>query len=81
MSNAIKAIDKVSIQRICSGQVVIDLASAVKELVENALDASATSIEIKLRNMGLDMIEVSDNGSGIKETDYCGLALKHHTSN
>ena len=80
MSKTIKAIDKSSIQRICSGQVVVDLASAVKELVENALDAFATSVEIKLKNMGLDLIEISDNGTGIKETDYPGLALKHHTS-
>jgi DNA mismatch repair protein PMS2 len=43
---AIKPIDKGTIHRICSGQVILDLATAVKELVENALDAGATSIEV-----------------------------------
>lgn len=42
---AIKPIDKAAVHRICSGQVILDLATAVKELVENALDAGATSIE------------------------------------
>lgn len=44
-AGAIKPIDKDTIHRICSGQVILDLATAVKELVENALDAGATSIE------------------------------------
>ena len=43
-SNAIKAIDTSSIHRITSGQVVIDLQTAVKELLENSLDAGATNI-------------------------------------
>lgn len=43
-NNSIKAIDKESIHRICSGQVVLDMATAVKELVENSLDAGSTSI-------------------------------------
>ena len=42
---AIKPIDRGSVHRICSGQVILDLGTAVKELVENALDAGATNIE------------------------------------
>ena len=80
MSGSIKAIDNASVTKICSGQVVVDLATAVKELVENALDAEATTIEIKLRDMGLTSIEVSDNGRGIHPSNYASLALKHHTS-
>jgi DNA mismatch repair protein PMS2 len=76
----IRAIDRSSIQKICSGQVVVDLATAVKELVENALDAGATSIEVKLRDMGASMIEVSDNGGGISPSNYDGIAMKHFTS-
>jgi DNA mismatch repair protein PMS2 len=80
MSNSIQSIDKLTIQRICSGQVVVDLATAIKELVENSLDSGATSIEIKLKEMGLTSIEVSDNGSGIDPCNYNNIALKHHTS-
>lgn len=47
----IKAIDKASVSRICSGQVILDLSTAVKELVENALDAGATSIEVGVDGM------------------------------
>lgn len=43
-STNIKAIDKASVHRITSGQVVVDLQTAVKELVENSLDAGATNI-------------------------------------
>lgn len=43
-SNNIKQIDNASVHRITSGQVIVDLQTAVKELVENALDASATAI-------------------------------------
>lgn len=46
---AIRPIDKSTVHRICSGQVILDLATAVKELVENALDAGATSIEVSRR--------------------------------
>jgi hypothetical protein len=48
-AGAIKAIDKASVSRICSGQVILDLSTAVKELVENALDAGATSVEVRGR--------------------------------
>lgn len=45
-SGRIKAISKSVTHRICSGQVILDLATAVKELVENAIDAGATNIEV-----------------------------------
>jgi DNA mismatch repair protein PMS2 len=52
----------------------------VKELVENALDASATSLEVRFKNNGLDSIEIVDNGAGIAPEDFESLALKHYTS-
>jgi DNA mismatch repair protein PMS2 len=69
--------------------VIVDLSSAVKELVENALDAHATTIEIRLKDHGLESIEVSgtslsthlvDNGTGISPLDYDHVASKHSTS-
>nr|CAB3264971.1 mismatch repair endonuclease PMS2-like [Phallusia mammillata] len=76
----IKAINKSTVHQICSGQVVLDLATAVKELVENSLDAKATSIEIKLKEYGSEQIEVSDNGIGVQEKNFAALTLKHYTS-
>ena len=76
----IKAIESRSIHQIQSGQVIVDLTSVVKELVENSLDAGATSIEIRFRNQGLDSIEVLDNGKGIPPEDFETIALKHYTS-
>uniref|UniRef100_A0A8B9EXV6 PMS1 homolog 2, mismatch repair system component n=1 Tax=Amazona collaria TaxID=241587 RepID=A0A8B9EXV6_9PSIT len=79
-AKAIRAIDSKSVHRICSGQVVLNLGTAVKELVENSLDAGATNIDIKLKDYGAELIEVSDNGCGVEEENFEGLTLKHHTS-
>ncbi|NWH76022.1 PMS2 endonuclease, partial [Piaya cayana] len=76
----IKPIDRKSVHRICSGQVVLNLGTAVKELLENSLDAGATNIDIKLKDYGAELIEVSDNGSGVQEENFEGLTLKHYTS-
>ncbi|XP_015370811.1 PREDICTED: mismatch repair endonuclease PMS2 isoform X1 [Diuraphis noxia] len=80
MSGQIKPINKLDVHKICSGQVVLNLATAVKELIENSLDAGATSIGIKLKEFGKDFIEVTDNGAGVHPDNFEGLALKHHTS-
>ncbi|XP_004534945.1 mismatch repair endonuclease PMS2 isoform X1 [Ceratitis capitata] len=79
-SGEIKAIAKDTVHRICSGQVVLTLAVAVKELVENSIDAGATLVEVKLREHGLDLLEVSDNGSGVHERDLEAMTAKYHTS-
>ncbi|KAH9852812.1 hypothetical protein C2E23DRAFT_729924 [Lenzites betulinus] len=79
-NNAIKALDSGSAHKITSGQVVVDLQTAVKELVENSLDAGATNIEVRFKDQGLESFEVIDNGSGISPADYDSIALKHHTS-
>ncbi|KAI9830938.1 MAG: hypothetical protein M1819_005321 [Sarea resinae] len=76
----IKAIEGRSVHQIQSGQVIVDLSSVVKELVENSLDAGATSIEVRFKNHGLESIEVQDNGGGIAPENYQSLALKHYTS-
>jgi DNA mismatch repair protein PMS2 len=73
-ARVIQAIDKASVAKICSGQVILDLATAVKELVENALDAGATSVEVRLKEHGLQLIEVSSSGSGNSSSRcaWCG---------
>lgn len=80
MAATIKPIEAQSVHQIQSGQVIVDLCSVAKELVENALDAEANAVEVRFKNYGLDAIEVQDNGTGIPEANYEGLALKHYTS-
>ncbi|XP_054090702.1 mismatch repair endonuclease PMS2 isoform X1 [Zeugodacus cucurbitae] len=79
-SGEIKAIAKDAVHRICAGQVVLTLAVAVKELVENSIDAGASLVEIKLREHGLESLEVSDNGTGVREKDLEAMTAKYHTS-
>ncbi|XP_019875837.1 mismatch repair endonuclease PMS2 isoform X2 [Aethina tumida] len=76
----IQPINRESVHKICSGQVVLSLAIAMKELVENAIDATATRIEVKLKNYGADLIEVADNGTGIEKENFQTLTMKHYTS-
>lgn len=76
----IKALEGQTVHQIQSGQVIVDLCSVVKELVENSLDAEATSIEVRFKNNGLDSIEVQDNGIGVSSDNYETIALKHYTS-
>ena len=76
----VKPLEDRTVHQIQSGQVIVDLCSVAKELVENSLDAGATSIEVRFKNSGLDAIEVQDNGAGISRDDYETIALKHYTS-
>ncbi|KAK9239045.1 hypothetical protein V1525DRAFT_399656 [Lipomyces kononenkoae] len=77
---SLRAIDQSSVHKLTSGQVVIDLPTAVKELVENSLDAHATNIDVKFKQYGVESFEVVDNGDGIDQENFEGIALKHHTS-
>ena len=75
----IRRLDSQTINQIAAGEVVERPASAVKELVENALDAGATRIEIDLERAGRALIRVSDNGIGMTE-DQVLLALERHAT-
>ncbi|XBW38756.1 hypothetical protein QEN19_004342 [Hanseniaspora menglaensis] len=76
----IKAISEADIHSITSGQVIVDIVSVVKELLENALDANSKNIEVILQNYSLNGIEVKDDGDGIQEENFETLCYKNYTS-
>lgn len=79
MSQKIQLLSEETINQIAAGEVIENPASVVKELVENALDAEATQIEIEIKGGGLQAIYISDNGSGMGDADAL-LSLKRHAT-
>src|SRR5512136_2857525 len=68
-THRIHILDKSVAERIAAGEVVERPGSVVKELVENAIDAEAKAISVEIREGGLALIRVSDNGSGMSRED------------
>ena len=80
MSDIIRLLPDSVANQIAAGEVIQRPASVVKELVENAVDAGATSVDVIIRDAGRTLIQVVDNGKGMTETDARMAFERHATS-
>jgi len=78
--NKIQVLDQVTIDKIAAGEVIERPASVVKELVENAIDAGATSVTVEIKDGGISYIRIADNGCGIVKEEVPSAFLRHSTS-
>lgn len=76
----IAILDESTIDKIAAGEVIERPSSVVKELVENAIDAGATAVTAEIKDGGISLIRITDNGEGIAKDQIATAFLRHATS-
>ncbi|CAI4048770.1 hypothetical protein N7582_004469 [Saccharomyces uvarum] len=80
MSIKIKALDASVVNKIAAGEIIISPVNALKEMMENSIDANATMIDILVKEGGIKVLQITDNGSGIGKADLPILCERFTTS-
>ena len=73
-------LDDLTINKIAAGEVIENPSAAIKEMVENSIDAGATSVTVEVKNGGKSLIKITDNGKGIAKEDIPLSIERHATS-
>ena len=76
----IQVLDQITIDKIAAGEVIERPSSIVKELVENAIDAGSTAVTVEIKEGGISLIRITDNGCGIPKEEVPLAFLRHSTS-